>query len=192
MFEESEKKLYERAAFIEGMEGTVKREYATQPDDVKNSGATSSIKIFLVISSIFAIGSLALFLYGIIEKKGFVTGAALGFFIFMFIIALFFVLSIINIKKNFKNVHSEDVVLSFNAYGVVMRIASEVRLAVYAYEWKEFESITENEKTLVAIKQGLSYIFPKRVMTEEEYNKFRRFSYASLGNKCLYKNFKQN
>lgn len=191
MFGETEKKLYERAAFIEGMEGTVKREYTTQPDDVKNSGATSSIKKFLVIAAVFTVVSLVLFIYGIIEEKGFLTGAALGFFIFMIIIALFFTLSIVNIKKNLTNIHNEEVVLSFNAYGVVMRIASDVHLAVYAYEWKEFESITEHEKALVAIKQGLSYIFPKRVMTEEEYEKFRRFSYASLGNKCFYKNFKQ-
>ncbi len=191
MFEEAEKKLYERAAYIESLDGTVKREYTTSPDDAKNVN-TATVKRFFVLIAIALIMSIAFLIFGIVIHESIVIGVWSGLAVVLLFLTLFFWSLMRKSSKNMSAVHSEEVKIAFNAYGVVMRVCSDIRFAVYAYGWNDFENITENDKTLVGVRQGLAFIFPKRVMTEEEFEKFRRFSFASLGNKCLYKNFKQN
>lgn len=185
---ESLSAMNERAARIESMEGTVKLKYKEEPDDAKNyTGGVK--KRFILLTSIVCISLVVMLAAGIALSSSplYIFSGTMLLFEFVFVAIV-----IVGIRKNksLENKHLDDVELAFNVYGVVFRMCSDIRYAVFAYEWNDFESITEYDKVLVGVKQNVAYIFPKRVFTEEEYNKFRRFSYAAIGRKCVYKNFK--
>ena len=187
-FTDKQNELYERAARIEEMEGTIKLVYKEAPDDATNyTGA--AFKRLVLLTVILFVGFVVLLVVGIILSQT----ALVYFSVTMLAFLLLFVIIFLRgMRKNKSLVekHLDDIELAFNSYGVVFRVCSDIRTAVYAYEWKEFESITEYEKVLVGVKQNIAYIFPKRVFSEEEYNRFRRFSHAAISTKCIYKNFK--
>lgn len=189
MFDESEKKLLERAAYIENIDGTVKREYTTDPDDASDMNK-GNIKMFFGAIAFLLVAEVGLLVYGIIYNDSLIIGLSSGFFVVLLFLTLFFFYLLRISKKNVKVVYLDEVKLAFNSYGLTMRVCGALSHCVYAYAWTDFENISENKRSLVGIRQGKAYIFPKRVMTEEEFNKFRRFSFAALGTKCLYKNFK--
>ncbi|MCH5163385.1 MAG: YcxB family protein [Clostridiales bacterium] len=186
--EDKQKELYERAARIEEMEGTVKYAYKEEPDDAVNyTGA--AMKRFILIMAVIFVGFAVVLAVGIILHSDTLVCFSVAMLVFVLFFVIFFIRGMRK-NKSLTDKHLDDVELAFNSYGVVFRVCNDIRTAVYAYEWKEFESITEYEKVLVGIKQNLAYIFPKRVFSEEEYNRFRRFSHTAIGTKCIYKNFK--
>ena len=187
-FEDRQNELYERAARIEEMEGTIKLVYKEERDDIANYEGGAS-KRFLILAIVLTVVSLGLLIWGILEHLYILIAIASGVLFMIIFTAAMFARGIFKIKSQ-NDAPLDDVELAFNSYGVVFHMCNDIRTAVYAYEWKEFESITEYEKVLVGIKQNIAYIFPKRVFSEEEYNRFRRFSHAAIGTKCIYKNFK--
>lgn len=187
-FEDTEKGLYERAAWIEGLDGTVKCSFMAEPDDAANYNKATRKEFIIIAITMFAL-CIILLTVGILLDKTLLISISTAFLIFWIIFMAAIVRGIVK-SKAINDQHIDEVKLAFNAYGVVFRVCNDIRTAVYAYEWQEFESISEYEKIIVGVRQNMAYIFPKRVFSEEEYNKFRRFSFAAIGKKCFYKNFK--
>ena len=188
-FEDNAKTLYERAAWMESMEGTIKYSYKEEPDDIANYTGGAKKRVAALIAAMVAM-CIVLLTVGIVRQSIALMGLAVTLLVILIIFASIFAAGMRK-GKLLNDKHLDDVELAFNAYGVVFRLSSDLRVAVFAYEWNDFESIIEYDKVLVGVKQNVAYIFPKRVFSEEEYNIFRRFSYAALGKKCVYKNFKQ-
>lgn len=187
-FEETSKGLYERAAWMESMEGTIKYNYKEEPDDAENYTGGAKQR-FITLSAVIILSMIVVLIVGIVIHSEVLIAFSATILVFWLTFCIIFIRGL---KKNktLNDKHLDDVKLAFNAYGVVFRMCSDLRSAVFAYEWNDFESIVEYDKVLVGVKQNVAYIFPKRVFSEEEYNKFRRFSYAAIGKKCIYKNFK--
>ncbi len=178
--------LEDRAKWIEGLEYTTHYTYTTQKEDVDEYLSSASKRLF----GVFGIASLMMaigLVIGIIFKNPWLTGLCGSALIFFGLFTSFYLFGMIKAKKRENS--TEEVKLSFNAYGIVMKICSKLRSAVYAYEWNDFEQIMEYKKAAVGIKDGLAYIFPKRIFSAEEYERFRNLSFAAASKKCFYKNF---
>ena len=187
-FEDTQKELYERAARIEEMEGTIKLVYKEEQGDATDYTG-GAMKRFSLLMAVIFVGFVVVLVMGIVLSQDTVVYFSVTMLAFVLLFVIIFLRGIRK-NKSLTQKHLDEVELAFNSYGVVFRVCSDIRTAVYAYEWKEFETITEYEKVLVGVKQNIAYIFPKRVFSEEEFNIFRRFSHAALGTKCFYKNFK--
>lgn len=188
-YNEAVSKLEERAQWIEGLENTVRYTYSTQQSDTLEY-VTSSTKRVIGIFGILALITAVIAAVGIVLDSIWIFSICLCACVYTLGVVVFFALGMKKAKK--REYIPEEVSLCFNAYGISMRVCSKCKSSVYAYEWNDFEQITEYKKVTVGIKEGVAYVFPKRVFSADEYELFRNMSYASAGKKCFYKNFRPN
>lgn len=183
---ESLKALYAKAAETESMEGTVKYEYTASPDDAAEY-RNSSARNFIAVMVLLLAGSVVVIVLGAVFDKGLLLGSGVGILIVSAVPFAVYIAAFVKAKK--RSSAFDEVTLSFNVYGVVMRMSSALDCAVFVYAWNDFDSLIEYKKVVAGVKNGLALIFPKRVFSQEEFEAFRRFSYAGAGKKCVYKNF---
>ena len=186
-FEDRQNELYERAARIEEMEGTIKIAYKEEPEDLKNYFLSAYKPRIIALSFLMLLCVVGCIGYGLRGDAQMLEAEAI---LFIFVVVLLIV-TILKMKQYNKFVSQCDKILSFNSYGIVQRGCGEKSSSIYAYEWSEFDRINESRKLLVGISKGRAFVFPKRIFAEEEYNRFRRFSNAVIGQNCYYKNFKK-
>lgn len=186
-YEETLGELEKKAAWIEGLEYTTSYEYTTQSEDTAEY-FSSATKRLLCVYGVMSVIFLIILIVGLVLSDPWVTALGVAATVFF---VLFLILYFINIKKAQKRKPMlDEVKFSFNAYGIVMRVCNARRYSVYAYEWNDFEQIIEYKRVVVGIKEGIAYIFPKRIFSSEEFERFRKMSFDGAGKKCLYKNFK--
>ncbi len=188
-YNEAVSKLEERAQWIEGLENTVRYTYSTQQSDTLEY-VTSSTKRVIGIFGILALITAVIAAVGIVLDSIWIFSICLCACVYTLGVVVFFAFGMKKAKK--REYIPGEVSLCFNAYGISMRVCNERISSVYAYEWNDFEQITEYKKVTVGIKEGIAYIFPKRVFSADEYELFRKMSFASAGKKCFYKNFRPN
>ncbi len=184
---EMSKSLFSLALETEQREGTIKIEYHESPDDRRNfvKATKTRLIVFLVVFvSVFAALILFVAVIGLKEWSFALGGFAIA-------IAVILITVILSLPKKSSEIFLDEVSLSFNDYGVVIRACNGIRSTVQVMKWSDFELIVEYPLVTVGQLNGLAYIFPKRVFTQEEFEKFRLFAFAAAGKKCKFKNFKK-
>lgn len=186
-YEDSLSALNAKAAEVEAMEGTRSYCYTLMPEDI-NEYTVSALRRFFIVMIAITLLCVALLIFYVVRcDYGYIAMFATCIVVFG-LFALFMLFCMLRSKKRNAN-NQAEVKLSVNSYGIVMRTVSQRISSVYVLAYTDFDNIVEYKKVVVGLRQGLAYVIPKRIFSQEEFDIFRRFSYASIGKRCAYKNF---